>query len=200
MRPSRSASRTMRSASGRVTAGSLSAAIVSASTSSAPIGVLSSWLTLATKSRRTLSTRWTSDTSYTNTAAPTISSCSSRNGTECSCSVARGGPNSPSSRSRRCALARLLEQHLDVSRGHGVGVARLAIPLGRRVAVDLGTVRVDHDDAVATRIEHSHESTPIRLGADRGREHVSELLLECGDRRLFTPQRAHRMAFSRTVR
>ncbi len=70
MRPSRSASFTIRSASGRVTAGSDSAAIVSASSSIAPIGVLSSWLTLATKSRRTLSMRLISEMSSTNTAAP----------------------------------------------------------------------------------------------------------------------------------
>ena len=48
---------TTRSASWRMTSASSSAAIVSASSASAPIGVLSSWLTLATKSRRTLSTR-----------------------------------------------------------------------------------------------------------------------------------------------
>ena len=56
MRASRSASLTIRSASGRrhrrVV---LAPRIVSASSPSAPIGVLSSWLTLATKSRRTLS-------------------------------------------------------------------------------------------------------------------------------------------------
>ena len=57
MRASRSLSLTMRSASRPVTSDSLPAAIVSASTASAPIGVRSSWLTLATKSRRMLSIR-----------------------------------------------------------------------------------------------------------------------------------------------
>ena len=50
-----------------------SAAMVSASSPSAPIGVFNSWLTLATKSRRTLSTRRASDTSRVNATAPTTS-------------------------------------------------------------------------------------------------------------------------------
>ena len=70
MRPSRSASRTSCSASRRLTSTSSHRRNVSASSPSAPIGVLSSWLTLATKSRRTLSTRRSSVTSWTNAAAP----------------------------------------------------------------------------------------------------------------------------------
>ena len=53
-----------------MTSDSLPAAIVSASTASAPIGVRSSWLTLATKSRRMLSIRRASVTSRTNATAP----------------------------------------------------------------------------------------------------------------------------------
>ena len=43
---------------------------VSLSSWRAPIGVLSSWLTFATKSRRTSEIRRASETSRTNTAAP----------------------------------------------------------------------------------------------------------------------------------
>ncbi len=70
MRPSRLASRCTRSASWLLTGESSPTAIVSASSDNAPIGVLSSWLTLATKSRRTLSTRRSSETSRTNATAP----------------------------------------------------------------------------------------------------------------------------------
>ena len=49
------------------------AAIVSASSASAPIGVFSSWLTFATKSRRTLSTRRASEMSRVNATAPMTS-------------------------------------------------------------------------------------------------------------------------------
>ncbi len=104
MRARRSASFTIRSASGRVTAGSSSATNVSASTSSAPIGVLSSWLTLATKSRRTLSIRWISDTSATNAAAPRGRS-GEPIGTADRCTTARGGPNTCCSRSHRSPLS-----------------------------------------------------------------------------------------------
>ena len=91
IRDRRSASRTTRSASCCTTAASSVAAIVSASRPSAPIGVFSSWLTLATKSRRTLSTRRASDTSRVNATAPTTSP-SRRSGNERSWSTWRGGP------------------------------------------------------------------------------------------------------------
>ena len=72
--PRRALSRWMRSAKRRLAAtsvagsapeasGSVASSRPSASSCSAPIGVFSSWLTLATKSRRTRSTRWASVTS-----------------------------------------------------------------------------------------------------------------------------------------
>ena len=63
MRLTRKASVWMRPASRRATSGSGSETRVSAKSPSAPMGVLSSWLTLATKSRRTSSRRRRSETS-----------------------------------------------------------------------------------------------------------------------------------------
>ena len=95
--PTRKASFSMRSASRRPTAGSSSASSVSASRPSAPTGVLSSWLMLATKSRRTASSRRRSVTSSMTTSTPTARP-SPRSGATSSTSVRRGGPNRSSVR------------------------------------------------------------------------------------------------------
>ena len=68
----RSASVIIRSASRDTTSLSGSSRIVSASSPSAPIGVLSSWLMFATKSRRTVSVRRCRDRSSTSTSAPLV--------------------------------------------------------------------------------------------------------------------------------
>ena len=71
MRATRNASVCIRSASRRDTAGSSSSCMVSASRPSAPTGLLSSWLMLATKSRRMASSRRRSVTSSITATAPT---------------------------------------------------------------------------------------------------------------------------------
>ena len=70
MRPSRSASVRIRLARRATTSGSSSPSRVSASRLRAPTGVFSSWLTLATKSRRMASRRCRSETSSTMATAP----------------------------------------------------------------------------------------------------------------------------------
>ena len=98
IRATRNASSVIRSARRRVTAGSSSLAMVSASSPRAPTGVLSSWLMLATKSRRTASSRRRSETSSITATAPVTWVPSSR-GTAETTRIRRGGPNR--SRSRR---------------------------------------------------------------------------------------------------
>ena len=76
---SRDASCRIRPAKRRTASGSSAASsTVSASSASAPTGVLSSWLVLATKSRRTSSTRrlsvWSSTSSSTRPPSPTVAS------------------------------------------------------------------------------------------------------------------------------
>ena len=139
MRARRSASLTMRSANGRVTAGSVSDASVSASTSSAPIGVFSSWLTLATKSRRTLSIRWMSDTSDTNAAAPSGDSAAP-SGTALRCTTARGGPNSCSSRSHRSPASARANSASMAPATTASEWRGLAVALGRRIPEHLAAV------------------------------------------------------------
>ncbi len=70
MRPRRSASAATRLANRSTTRGSSSPSRVSASRLKAPTGVFSSWLTLATKSRRMASRRCRSDASWTMATAP----------------------------------------------------------------------------------------------------------------------------------
>ena len=91
MRLTRKASLWMRPASRCATSGSGSDTSVSARRPSAPIGVLSSWLTLATKSRRISSSRRRSETSSMSAMTPSGRRPSSiwRART---CSVRRGGP------------------------------------------------------------------------------------------------------------
>ena len=98
VRSSRSDSWSTRPARRRSISASSSPAIVSASSPRAPIGVLSSWLTLATKSRRMFSIRRASETSRRK-AAPPIGRAPSSSGTARTWSTLRGGPNSRSSRS-----------------------------------------------------------------------------------------------------
>ena len=74
---SRAASWRIRPANRRTaSASSAASSIVSASSASAPTGVFSSWLTLATKSRRTSSTRcrsvWSSASTRTSPPPPTV--------------------------------------------------------------------------------------------------------------------------------
>ena len=86
VRLTRKDSVTTRSVSRWATAGSGSASRVSASRPMAPTGVLSSWLRLATKSRRTSSMRRASVTSSVTTSAPP------GRGWELTDTMRRGGP------------------------------------------------------------------------------------------------------------
>ena len=92
----------------------------------------------------------------------------------------RGGPNSRSSRSHACRAGARVEQLGEVSRGDRVGVPRLAVPLGRRVAVHLVAVGVDDDDGRRRqRVERRRE--PVALdsaAASVSLETSAELVLD----------------------
>ena len=140
--PSPAAPRAVAARPGRSPTGS-----VSASTSSAPIGVFSSWLTFATKSRRTLSTRWISETSWTNTAAPSAASCPT-SGIARSWSTTRRRAEQLQLRSTRRRARASSSNSVDAPRRPHRRASR-AIALGRSVAEHLGALAVDDDDAVA---------------------------------------------------
>ena len=130
VRPTRNASASIRSARRSATAGSSSASSVSASSASAPTGVLSSWLMLATKSRRTASSRRRSVTSSIDGERPETADALRAAGIAVRTSVRRGGPNSSSVRGgqavprRRRQLRQLDDRLLD---------ERVAVP-GRQEA------------------------------------------------------------------
>ena len=113
VRPSRSVSAIIRVARRSTTAGSGSSITVSASSPTAPMGVLSSWEMLATKSRRTVSMRrcrvrsstiatapstWAAPASPAEPAAPGSSSDRTRNGRATTRNEPTGGPNTSTSR------------------------------------------------------------------------------------------------------
>ncbi len=98
IRPTRIASPVIRSASRRTRSGFSSLAMVSATRLSAPTGVFSSWLMLATKSRRTAS-RWRRSEMSSMTAKVPIGRLPSSRGRVVMTSIRRGGPNT--SRLRR---------------------------------------------------------------------------------------------------
>ena len=87
----RKASVWMRLARRWATMGSVSAESVSANSPMAPMGVFSSWLTLATKSRRISSRRRRSDTSSMAAITPRVRRPSSMSCVE-TARVRRGGP------------------------------------------------------------------------------------------------------------
>src|SRR6478735_7614207 len=87
VRAARWASSTIRVVSRRTTSGSSLSEAASASTASAPTGVFSSWLMLATKSVRTASSRARSLTS-----SIVASANPSASGSACRCRTRRGGP------------------------------------------------------------------------------------------------------------
>jgi len=91
MRLTRKASAWIREAKRWATSGSGSTVSVSASRPRAPMGVLSSWLTLATKSRRISSRRRRSDTSSMMAMTPSGRRPSSMSRVR-TASVWRGGP------------------------------------------------------------------------------------------------------------
>ena len=98
VRSRRSDSWSTRPARRRSISASSSPDMVSASSPRAPIGVFSSWLTLATKSRRMFSIRRASDTSRRK-ATPPMGRAPSSRGTARTWMTRRGGPNRRSSRS-----------------------------------------------------------------------------------------------------
>ena len=179
MRPSRSASRDTRSASWRITTSSPPAAMVSARSASAPIGVFSSWLTLATKSRRTLSLRRVSETSRMNTTAPRIIPLA-MSGCDRSESTSRGRAEELQLPLTALALARPVEQLVDLLLGERIAVPAVAEPLGGVVAQQLVAVGVHDDDRIAAGARSASASwsrsavEPVRAAVRRcaaGRRH-----------------------------
>ena len=139
MRPRRSDSRTSCSARRRTTSTSSAEAIVSARSPNAPSGVFSSWLTLATKSRRMLSTRRVSVTSWMSATAPRTSS-PARSGRARSTSTSRAAQTgaAPAPRPRRGGRLRAADRaraRRGLRRGGRHGSAsppRCETPPGRR--------------------------------------------------------------------
>ena len=164
-RPARSASDMMCRARRRTTSGSSSSTSVSASTPRAPIGVRSSWLTLAAKSRRTASSRRRSEMSSTKAMVPSGISAVPR-GTAVMSRVRGGGPCSSSvwvaarpswAVATSCSTAR---------RHQGRDVA---------VGVELGVLAVAQDELAAGVVDHDGRGEgverppePHRLGQGVG--------------------------------
>ena len=162
-----------------MTSRSLPAAIVSASTASAPIGVRSSWLTLATKSRRMLSIRRASVTSRTNATAPLgAPSCGSGNARRCS--VWRGRPEENQLALGGLTEQRLVEQLADRLLGDRVGVARAAEAARGRVAHEHLPVAPDDHHAVGHRVQRGREpvavdAQAVGVGFELGEHRVDPL-------------------------
>ena len=163
---------TTRSASGRATAGSSVAAIVSASSPSAPIGVLSSWLTLATKSRRTLSTRRASETSR-DERDHAHGSLGVADGHGRSCSTCPGRAEE-----LQLALAGLTQRARARSSASSApattaSACRAARKRSRgRVADHLDAVGIDHHHGLSQLVEHGPEAVVLHgggLGLPEGR-------------------------------
>ena len=164
MRDSRSASRTTRSASCCTTRGSSVAAIVSASRPSAPIGVFNSWLTLATKSRRTLSTRRRlRDVAGERDRAHDLAVAAQRERAQLE-HLARRAVELELAL-RRDAVERGVQQLVDRVLGEHLAVARAVEAPRRRVAHDLAPDAIDDDDRVGRLVERGEQPVLHRLGA-----------------------------------
>ena len=181
---------------GCTTSGSSSATSVSASRASAPTGVFSSWLMLATKSRRTASRRRRSVMSSTIATAPRAGPAP----TACDLDDARAGARTARApagsralpaASGEVALQRLLDEHVA---GAGAGQ-----PARHRVAVHLVTVGVGEHDADA-RARRARRAAARRPSAGVRRDHGGGSALASGAAgrarrrtdRHAAPQRAER--------
>ena len=185
---SREASICMRSAKWRTWSGSsLAASTASASSDSAPTGVLSSWLTFATKSRRTTSTRRSSARSSMRTriapvprgATRTRSSRSSRpsGGRRTRISCSRAWPSS-ATRSIRWVMSGI------------VTVSRLTRPRPVARALDRSTRSVGRHHEGGRREDAEHPDDLVRHGrpGPRSTTRTRGALGEGAGRRLGTPQ------------
>ena len=180
IRLTRKASLWIRPARRWATSASGSATSVSASRPSAPMGVLSSWLTLATKSRRISSSRRRSETSSMSAMTPRGRRPSSiwRART---CNVRRGRPVQIERALRRTFVPGALEQL-----GHRLRRQRVAVPahherIGPPVAVDHGAVLVAEDDALRQRIEGAPEADGVRARFGHRLRRPTGDLLEVGE-------------------
>ena len=165
--PTRVASAAIRSASCWATAGSWTAARVSASTASAPTGVFSSWLTLATKSRRTVSIRRASVTSRTRPDRADAAGIGHER--------PRGHEEDLGRWAEQLELARALlavagpvEQLAQRAAGQRVGVTGIVEALGRTVAQDDLAPRVDHHDRIGDGVHGLREPSPVQVGGGIG--------------------------------
>ncbi len=159
----RNASVWMRLASRWATVGSFSAARVSASSPMAPIGVLSSWLTLATKSRRISSRRRRSDTSSIAAITPKVRRPSSISWVD-TAKVRRGRAVEVEGLVRRALLPGIGEQVDDGLGGQGVTVSTSHQSHGARVSEHDGPVLVAHDDTLGERVEGTAQPDGVRRG------------------------------------
>ena len=140
------------------------AAMVSASSPSAPIGVFSSWLTLATKSRRTLSTRRDSEMSRVKRDRAhdfAVAPQRERRGAAAPAAAVRtAGARVPtcalSSASCSSSLDRVLGEHLTR--------ARVREPARDRVAHDLAPDAIDDDDRIGRLVERGEQPVLHGLG------------------------------------
>ncbi len=140
------------------------AAIVSASSDNAPIGVLSSWLTLATKSRRTLSTRRSSETSRTNATAP-ITRLRRHRGAVRTRSDLAGWTEQLELALRTLAPQRRREQRAHRVLDEGVRMTGAAKALAGGVAHDLVAPGVHDDHAVLERRHRAGERLTLDVAA-----------------------------------
>ena len=129
---------------------------------SAPIGVFSSWLTLATKSRRTLSTRRNSVMSRDERGRA--------DGDAVAVQRHAAQQQGLAGRAEQQQLAllgdtrtRLLEQLGQALLGQCGTVASGPEAFCGRVAEHFGPALVDHDDTTVERVEGVHEALAIRL-------------------------------------
>src|SRR6201996_1233821 len=157
---SRDASCRIRPANRRTaSASSAASSIVSASRASAPTGVLSSWLTLATKSRRTSSTRcrsvWSSARTRTSPPPPTVPESGAtrtakvvvrppKRGTGTSNSASRISPSRRTCRARAASSLTMSRSPLTIPKVRAAALARSTrSSLSTTTAEDESTERTD---------------------------------------------------------
>ena len=183
IRLTRNASVWMRLARRWATVGSVSATSVSASSPRAPIGVFSSWLTLATKSRRISSRRRRSETSSITAITPRVRRPSSMSW------VARPGCAGAARRGRASCRPRPVFQasarsSTTACRRQGVTVATTHEADGARVAEHDLPVLVADDDPLGERVEGAPQTDGVGRRLGHGLGGAIGDLLEVVERRL----------------
>ena len=169
-RAGRPRARSGRRSAGRASGSSAAPSIASASSDSAPTGVFSSWPTLATKSRRTASTRRVSVTSCsTRATGPASGRCRCPAGTPCT--PIRRAPEPARLPGSRTSARRLAGAHgpgrSSISSGTSSRVPRtMPSAAGGRVGQQHRVVGVDEHDGRVHEVEQPAASA--RLG-QRGR-------------------------------